>query len=166
MRGGNPANVPSACERWPVRPKDRPPERRVGGHEVGLCAVNPLQGDHMVRRAHSLFPSCPPHRPAESGPGLNPMALPAGLGWGWQLQAQDHPRRTWSPRRGGGTLASLGWEPLRCAWSQLPAALMPPADAPALPARDRRMWPDSRLATTQVKAARCPLINRRPRSAQ
>ena len=41
-----------------------------------------------------------------------------------------------------------------------------PTDPPALPARDRSMWPDSHLATTQVKAAGHPPINGQRRSAQ
>lgn len=54
MRDGNPANVPSACERRPVRPKDRPPKRRVGGREMDLWAINPRQGDRCLEGPQPL----------------------------------------------------------------------------------------------------------------
>ena len=154
-----PVSAGSEAKGQAPREESRPPQ---GG---SLCCKSPPGRPHRQEGPQPLPVLSTPQAswirswPESHGP-------PAGLAWGWQLQAQDHQRRTWSPRRGGGTLASLRWEPLRWAWSQLPAALMPPADAPALPTRDKMMWPDSCLATTQVKAARCPPINRQPSSAQ
>ena len=136
-------------------------------------AVSAHQGDHLVRRACAPFPSRPPRRPAESRPGLNSTALPAGLGVGLAATGPGPPEKDAVTQEGRQEAPAplcrqppLRRQPPRLACSRPSAVPTPPAAPPRCPARARRVWPESRLATAGAKTARCSPMHRLPRSAR